>query len=390
MTASIARAHAAYCAVFGEPPERIAYAPGRVNLIGEHTDYNDGFVLPCAIDRGTAIAIGPGSEPGLTIWSADYAGFDRVSAAAAFEADTDHSWRTHVRAVAAALRAWGAPLGKARLAIAGDVPQGAGLSSSASLGVALAAALAPADRFNPTELAQIAQAAENDYVGCACGIMDQLIAARGEAGAALLIDCRSLDARAVPIPEPMAILIVHSGISRGLVDSAYNERRAACEAVAGQFGMAALRDLNLATLNAGQAQLDPVQFRRARHVVTENARTLAMPDAIAAGDWASISALMAQSHASMRDDFEITLPEIDALVIALDGACNGIGGARMTGGGFGGCVVALTREDRIPALREAACAHFIAAGRPAGLIHACRPSAGMTISSPDSAAHTTR
>ena len=218
------RATAAYRAAFGEAPARVAYAPGRVNLIGEHTDYNDGFVLPCAIDRGTAIAIGAGPSGAIEVVSADYGETDQFDPAAPFEPAP--GWRTHVRAVAAVFRVRGIAIDGLRIAIAGDVPQGAGLSSSASLGVALAAAFDAAGTHSRTELALIAQAAENDFVGCACGNMDQLIAAHGEAGAALLIDCRSLATTPVPLPDDMALLIVHSGITRGLVDSAYNERGA--------------------------------------------------------------------------------------------------------------------------------------------------------------------
>lgn len=375
MTGPKERAVAAYRAAYGEAPARLSYAPGRVNLIGEHTDYNDGFVFPCAIDRGTAVAFGSASDAMIDVVSADYGEADRFDPAAPFEAAP--GWRTHVRAVAGVFRARGIAIGGMRIAIAGDVPQGAGLSSSASLGVALGATFDIEGALPPTDLALIAQAAENDFVGCACGIMDQLISARGEAGAALLIDCRSLEARSVPLPADVAVLIVHSGITRGLVDSAYNERRAACEAVAAHFGIGALRDLDAATLAAGEAALDPVAFRRARHVVTENARTLAMPAVLAASDWTRIGALMAESHASMRDDFEITMPEIDQLAATLSAATGGVGGARMTGGGFGGCVVALTRQDRLPALRQASLDHFAAIGRAPGLIHACRPSAGL-------------
>lgn len=371
------RAIAAYRTAFGAAPGRLAYAPGRVNLIGEHTDYNDGFVLPCAIDRGTAVVSMPAPNGMVEVVSADYGETDRFDPAAPFEAAP--GWRTHVRAVVAAFRARGITLEGRRIAIAGDVPQGAGLSSSASLGVALGAALDSADALDPTTIALIAQAAENDFVDCACGIMDQLIAARGRAGAALLIDCRSLAATPLPLPDDMTVLIVHTGITRGLVESAYNERRAACEAVARHFGIAALRDLDGATLERARSSLDPVAFRRARHVVSENARTLAMPAAFAAGDWTEIGALMAASHTSMRDDFEITLPAIDSLVAALSAAAGGIGGARMTGGGFGGCVVALTRHDRVDALRAAAHDHFAAANRVSGLIHSCRPANGLTV-----------
>ncbi len=379
MTTSVERAIAAYRAAYGAEPLRIAYAPGRVNLIGEHTDYNDGFVLPCAIDRGTAVAVGDATDGMIVVTSADYNDTNSFDPAAPFAPAP--GWRTHVRAVAAVFRARGLAIDGVRIAIAGDVPQGAGLSSSASLGVALAAAFDCARMLDPTALALIAQAAENDFVGCACGNMDQLIAAHGQAGAALLIDCRSLATTPVPLPGEMAVLIVHSGITRGLVDSAYNERRAACEAVAAHLGVAALRDIDLAALEAAKSSLDPVAYRRARHVVTENARTLALADALPASDWVTIGALMADSHASMRDDFEITLPEIDALVARLADATKGFGGARMTGGGFGGCVVAVVRHDRIDALRRAALDHFTVVGRAPGLIHACQPSAGLIVTS---------
>ncbi len=381
MTDPVERATTAYQAAFGEAPSRIAYAPGRVNLIGEHTDYNDGFVLPCAIDRGTAVAIGDTSAGMITVTSADYGGTDRFDPAAPFAAAP--GWRTHVRAVAAVFRARGVAVNGAQIAIAGDVPQGAGLSSSASLGVALAAALDRDGAIDPTALALMAQAAENDFVGCACGNMDQLIAAHGQAGAALLIDCRSLTTRPVRLPDDIAVLIVHSGITRGLVDSAYNERRAACEAVAAHLKVAALRDIDLAELERAKAILNPVTYRRARHVVTENARTLAMADALRASDWATIGILMAASHASMRNDFEITTPEIDALVTRLADATDALGGARMTGGGFGGCVVVLVRRDRIDELRAAALDHFAAVGRAPGLIHACRPSTGLKVMQPN-------
>jgi galactokinase len=381
MTDPVARATAAYHAAYGEAPARIAVAPGRVNLIGEHTDYNDGFVLPCAIDRATCVAIGAASDGMMTVISADYDETDRFDAAADFVPVP--GWRRHVRAVAAVFRArgvgQGGPISGARLAIAGDVPQGAGLSSSAALAVALAGALDADRRLDPTSLALIAQAAENDFVGVACGNMDQLIAAHGEACAALLIDCRTLATTAVPLSDDMAVLIIHSGISRGLVESAYNERRAACEAVAARLGVKALRDASLPALAAAAAGLDAVAFRRARHVITENARTLAMAAAVTAGDWTRIGTLMAASHASMRDDFEISLPEIDMLVARLSAATGGIGGVRMTGGGFGGCVVALTRTDVVPALRAAALAHFARVGRTPGLIHGCRPAAGLRV-----------
>lgn len=375
-----ARALELYRATWGEPLG-IAYAPGRVNLIGEHTDYNDGLVLPCAIDRGTAVAFGHGDGRSAVV-SADFAQSDTFDAAAPFgmgASDTQAGWRAHVRGVVAAFADRGLALAPFRLALAGDVPQGAGLSSSASLGVALGGALSALGHagLGATDIALIAQASENRYVGTACGNMDQLAAAHGRAGHALLIDCRSLDVTPVAVPDDVAVLIVHSGITRGLVDSAYNERRRACEAAAQALGVAALRDATPAMVEA--AGVDATTKARARHVVTENGRVMALAAAITASDWHAIATLMAASHASMRDDFAITLPAIDALVAVLAAAADGQGGARMTGGGFGGCVVAVVAQDRLARVRAAADAWFAHAGRRSPLIHACRPAAGLHI-----------
>lgn len=369
----VARAVAAYRTRWGAP-SGVAYAPGRVNLIGEHTDYNDGFVLPCAIDRGTAVAFGHGD--GLsTVVSADFSEADAFDARAPFVAAP--GWRAHVRGVAAVFADRALTLPPMHLAVAGDVPQGAGLSSSASLAVALGGAFSTIGGFGlgETDIALIAQASENRYVGTACGNMDQLAAAHGRAGKALMIDCRSLSVTPVAMPDDVAVLIVHSGITRGLVDSAYNERRAACEAAAAAMGVDALRDATPAMVSA--AALDPITRARARHVVSENARVGAFAAAISAQDWGAIGALMAASHASMRDDFAITLPPIDALVEALAQAAAGRGGARMTGGGFGGCVVALVARDRLDAVQAAAAAWFARDGRTSPLIHACRPATGL-------------
>jgi galactokinase len=371
----VARAIAAYRARWGAP-SGVAYAPGRVNLIGEHTDYNDGFVLPCAIDRGTAVAFGHGD--GLsTVVSADFSEADAFDTRAPFVAAP--GWRAHVRGVAAVFADRALTLPPMHLAVAGDVPQGAGLSSSASLAVALGGAFSTIGGFGlgETDIALIAQASENRYVGTACGNMDQLAAAHGRAGKALMIDCRSLSVTPVAMPDDVAVLIVHSGITRGLVDSAYNERRAACEAAAAAMGVDALRDATPAMV--GAAALDSITRARARHVVSENARVGAFAAAVSAQDWGAIAALMAASHASMRDDFAITLPPIDALVEALAQAAAGRGGARMTGGGFGGCVVALAAQDRLDAVRAAAVAWFAQDGRTSPLIHACRPAAGLRV-----------
>jgi galactokinase len=273
----------------------------------------------------------------------------------------DAPWANYARGMVRMLQEHGMALPGADLAVAGDVPQGAGLSSSASFEVAIGQAfkaLAASSEPAPAALARIAQRAENQFVGCQCGIMDQLISACGVAGHALLIDCRSLETTPVPLPADVAVMIVHSRVRRGLVDSEYNTRRAQCQAAARHYGVAALRDLTADALIGGAAGLDETTFRRARHVVTENARTLAAAQALKNGDLAALGLLMAKSHASMRDDFEITVPPIDALVSILDGVIAGRGGARMTGGGFGGCVVALLPQDLVDDARAAVVARY--------------------------------
>jgi galactokinase len=336
---------------FGAPPAIVVRAPGRVNLIGEHTDYNDGFVLPVAIGVETRIAASPRGDGRIRVVACDFGGtVAEWDLGAPYAANAAAPWADYIRGMTAAMIARGYRLTGADLAVSGTVPKGAGLSSSASLMVGIGRALAELAglAIAPAEIALMAQAGECDHVGMRCGIMDQLASACGAQGHALMIDCRSLAVRPVALPEGVAILIVHSGVERGLVDGAYNERRAQCEAAAAAVGVAALRDADMAMLEG--AGLDPLTLARARHVVTENARVLAAAEALAAGDLATMGQLMAASHASMRDDFAITVPAIDALAAELATLIGPEGGARMTGGGFGGAVVALCRADRADAV----------------------------------------
>jgi galactokinase len=330
---------------FGGAPTLFARAPGRVNLIGEHTDYNGGFVLPCAISKQTMVAVRPRADRTVNIIAGDLDAARSSFDLADIQPDTTATWSNYVRGMASLLQAEGLNVPGVDMAILGNMPQGAGLSSSAALenasGLAFAA-LAENPDFDRTHLAQLGQRTEHEFAGCKCGIMDQLVSARADAGSALLIDCRSLENTPVAIPDDVAILIVHSGISRGLVDGEYNARRTQCEAAAAYYGIAALRDLDSLPT---QGSLDPVAWRRTRHVISENARTLAAAEALRKGDMAQLGALMTQSHASMRDDFEITTPAIDRLAGILADAIGDEGGARMTGGGFGGAVVALLRRD---------------------------------------------
>lgn len=345
-----------FVAAYGQQPGLVVQAPGRVNLIGEHTDYNGGFVLPAAINYSTWIAAAPRNDRQLQVIARD---FDNQRVIFNLDEpmlqDPAAPWSNYVRGVVGELQKKGYKLAGGDLYITGNVPAGAGLSSSASLEVAVVRALTElsGEVIDPTEAALVGQAAENNFVGCNCGIMDQLISARGQTSSALLIDCEDLSTRAVSIPADWEILIVHSGVKRGLVESEYNTRRTQCETAAAFFGQQTLRGVSIDQLQSAEGKLDALSFRRARHVLTENARTLRAADALSAGDMPTLIKAMAESHASMRDDFNITTPAIDRLVQILQTAGNGQAGARMTGGGFGGCVVSIAPAAVIPQLMKA-------------------------------------
>ncbi|WEF34341.1 galactokinase [Pseudoduganella chitinolytica] len=379
----IERTRAAFAAVFGGAPAVVVQAPGRVNLIGEHTDYNDGLVLPCAIDYRTVIAASGRADRTVRIVAADYGNaIDEFSLDAPIERRDEPMWANYVRGVIDVLVKRGLPMRGLDLAISGDVPQGAGLSSSASLSVAVGRVFATLPGFeglSPIDIALIAQQAENDFVGCKCGNMDQIISASGVLGHALLIDCRSLQTQPVPIPAGAAIMIFHSHVERGLVDSEYNTRRRQCEEVARHFGVPALRDVDLAMLEARGGELDPLALRRARHVVTENARVEAAGKALAAGDLARMGELMAASHVSMRDDFEITVPLIDQLVEIVGKVIGTSGGVRMTGGGFGGCVVALVPAGQVEAVSAAVAREYCGPEGQQATIYVCSAAAGAGV-----------
>ena len=365
---------------FGHAPDLVVRAPGRVNLIGEHTDYNDGFVLPCAIGPANMVAISKRDDDRVDVVAAD---FDDARDSFALipppERNLSQPWADYVRGTLLVLQNDGHALNGAKIAIAGNLPKGAGLSSSAALAVAVGKAnlaLNGIDIDN-RRLAQIAQKAECDFVGTQCGIMDQLISAQGKADHALLIDCRSLEVTDILIPDDVAIMIVHSGVTRGLVEGHYNERRRQCEAAAAAMGVSALRDADLDNLAA--ANLDAVTTARARHVITENQRTLDAADALAKNDLVTLGMLMAQSHASMRDDFEITIPAIDDLVALLQIAIGDQGGARMTGGGFGGAAVAIMPRARVADVQASIKAAYKTPNGDAPLITIERPGPGVAI-----------
>jgi len=363
---------------FGGAPAWVARAPGRVNLIGEHTDYNDGFVLPMAIDRAVWIALRPRADRQVKVHSLD---FGETHSFSVVELGCNQGgWIEYLRGMAWALEKKDRNLGGWEGVTAGDVPIGAGLSSSAAMELATARAFSAVSGFSwdAREMALLAQKAENGWVGVHCGVMDQMISAAGEEGHALLIDCRSLETRSVPLPPGTAVVILDTATRRGLVDSAYNERRRDTAAAAHVLGVDALRDVSVAALERRAGTMKPLTYRRARHVVTENERTLRAADALERGDAAEVGSLMNQSHTSLRDDFEVSREELDAIV-ALAQAQPGCHGARMTGAGFGGCAVALVEAAAAPRFAQEVAAKYQAAVGLAAKVYVCSASAGASV-----------
>jgi galactokinase len=342
----------------GPERPRVFRAPGRVNLIGEHTDYNDGFVLPAAIDREIRLALRPRADRVVRIYATEFddeACFDLD----AIHYDPPRTWSRYVRGTCKVLEAAGYPLSGADGVLAGTVPVGAGLSSSAAVEVVTATAfLALAQQVVPgEEIAQLCQQAEHIYAGTNCGIMDQLISVFGQEDRALLIDCRSLAHRPVLVPAEAALIVTDSGVGRELASSAYNTRRQECEAgvitlQAKWPAIRALRDATLDQLEGLRSHMDAAIYRRCRHVITENQRVL---DAVAALESDALNqagALFLASHASLRDDYEVSGPELD-LLVEIACAQPGVYGSRMTGAGFGGCTLTLADAERAPSIAHA-------------------------------------
>jgi galactokinase len=338
---------------FGTAPRWLAVAPGRVNLIGEHTDYNGGYVLPLAIDRHVVIAAAPA------------AGGDGVARLRVYSAALDTSvdirldgseppgepgWANYLRGVVRAFADRRLTVGSIDAAIVSDLPLGGGLSSSAALEVATATLLEKAAgvTLDPQEKARLCRQAEHDFAGVPCGVMDQLASVVGDAAGALLINCRSEAVRVIPFADPnVSVLICNTNMKHALADGAYARRRAECAEASKQLGVGMLRDATPAMVEAASGTLDAVIARRARHVTTENLRTVAAAAHLQAGEFAEVGHLMYASHRSLRDDFEVSSAELDVLVdIAREiGPAGGVLGSRMTGGGFGGCTVTLVRSD---------------------------------------------
>ncbi|MGL4608190.1 MAG: galactokinase [Trueperaceae bacterium] len=324
---------------FSTAPNAVVRAPGRVNLIGEHTDYNDGFVFPMAIDRTMFIALRPRKDRNVRVYSIDFDAWGE------FDLDNlkkDKGWLEYLKGMAWALQNEGYTLGGWEGVLAGDVPRGSGLSSSAALEMATARAFFEVSSFpwQPAKMAQLGQKTENQWVGANTGIMDQMISASGQKGYALLIDCRSLETSAFPLPPETVAVVMDTMTRHSHTESGYNERRAECEEAAKFFGVKALRDVTLEQFSPKAEGLPEVVRRRAQHVITENDRTLRAAKAMKQGDAASLGKLMSESGDSLRYDFEVTNGALDTMV-DIAKAEVGCFGARMTGGGFGGCAVAL-------------------------------------------------
>ncbi len=373
---------------FNAKPKFIVRAPGRVNLIGEHTDYNEGFVLPMAIDRAVWMAIRPRTDSQVQIHSLDIqpALPSDPTPDSAFDLHSltrGKGWAEYIKGVAYQLQNAGYKLRGFDAIITGDVPRGAGLSSSAAVELAAARAFAVVSEieWDAAKMARLAQKAENEWVGVNCGIMDQMASAASRAGHALFLDCRSLEYQFAPLPEKISVVILDTSTRRGLVDSAYNERRSQCEEAARWFGMKALRDVSVDEFEKRTKErkgLNEAAFKRARHIVTENARVLEALEVMKAGNIKRLGELFNASHDSLRDDFEVTN---DALNIMVDCAreqasCHG---ARMTGAGFGGCAVALVEEENAEGFANAVSAAYRQrSGLEAG-IYVCKASDGAGV-----------
>jgi galactokinase len=371
-----------FAQVLGYAPSHIIQAPGRVNLIGEHTDYNDGFVLPCAINYQTVVAATKRDDNIVRVVSVDYGNeTDQFDITEDITFQQDKMWANYIRGVVKGLLARGYQFSGADIAVSGNVPQGAGLSSSAALEVVIGQTFKVLFNLeiSQAEIALNGQQAENEFVGCNCGIMDQMISAEGQENHAMLLDCRSLETTAVSMPEDMAVVIINSNKKRGLVDSEYNTRREQCEEAARIFGVKALRDVTIEQFNNKVDELDAMVAKRARHVITENDRTIEAAEALRAHDMKRMGELMAESHASMRDDFEITVKEIDTLVEMVKEVIGEQGGVRMTGGGFGGCIVSLMPPELVEQVKAAVEEKYQAATGLKESIYVCQAKDGAGI-----------
>ena len=369
---------------YGRPPRWIAAAPGRVNVIGEHTDYNDGFVLPMAIERYAIMAADTAPAPGnVSVYDTQFKETAVIDISGPVTKG-EPKWSNYLRGVLAGFQNRGVEIPALDVAFLSTVPFGGGLSSSAALEVCTATLIeaATGNVIDPVEKALLAQKAEHDFAGVPCGIMDQFISALGREGHLLLLDCRTRKTELVPMNDPsVALLVVNTNVKHELGSGEYAKRRAECEAAAKVLGVASLRDATAGQLEEAKDKMSDVVYRRARHVLGEIGRTVHAAKGIRASDWPAVGQLMYASHAALRDDYEVSCKELDVVVEIAEaiGLPGGVYGCRMTGGGFGGCAVALVKADAADAITKKIAGDYLAGTGIEASIFASRPAAGATI-----------
>jgi len=369
---------------YGRAPRWIVAAPGRVNVIGEHTDYNDGFVLPMAIERYAIMAADAAAAPGkISIYDAHFKENATIDVTAPVTKGSP-KWSNYIRGVVAGFQRRGVTIPALDVAFMSTVPLGGGLSSSAALEVCTATLMeaATGKAIDPVEKALLAQQAEHEFAGVPCGIMDQFISALGREGHLLLLDCRTRKTELVPMSDPsVALLVINTNVKHELSGGEYAERRAQCEEAARNIGAKSLRDVSPEQLEKAKGKMTEVVYRRARHVIGEIERTVHAAEGIRASNWPGVGNLMYASHASLRDDYEVSCAELDAVVeIAEDiGYKGGVYGCRMTGGGFGGCCVALVKAAAVDGITKKIAADYKAKTGIEATLYSSRPAAGATI-----------
>jgi galactokinase len=371
--------------IYGRQPRWIVAAPGRVNVIGEHTDYNDGFVLPTAIDRYAVMAADKSADGKSTIQIRDITGIEPALIDLSVPVKPGKpKWSNYPRGVVAGCLERNLNPGGLDVLLHSTVPLGSGLSSSASLEVCMATLIEAVTgrTMVPVEKALLCQKAEHEFAGVPCGIMDQFISVMGQQNNLLLLDCRSHETQFVPMNDPaVSLLVINSNVKHELANGEYAQRRAQCEAAVKVLGVPSLRDATPEMLEGAKAKMDEVVFRRARHVIGEIERTLHAAEGIRASNWPTVGQLMYASHRSLRDDYEVSCKELDAIVeIAEDiGIKGGVFGCRMTGGGFGGCAIALVQTENVEAITEKIAIDYRKKTGITATIFVTRPAAGATI-----------
>jgi galactokinase len=370
---------------YGRPPRWVVAAPGRVNVIGEHTDYNDGFVLPMAIEHYAVIAADRSTDGKTVIQIRDASGVEPtlVDLSAPIQPGLP-KWGNYPRGVIAGFLERGINPGGLDVLLNSTVPLGGGLSSSAALEVSTATLIetVTGKKIDPVAKALLCQKAENEFAGVPCGMMDQFVSVIGRQNHLLLLDCRSLKTELVPMSDAaVSLMIINTNVKHELVAGGYGERRAQCELAAKILGIPALRDATAETLERAKDKMDGVVFRRARHVIGEIERTVYAAEGVRASNWPTVGQLMYASHASLRDDYEVSCKELDVVVeIAEDiGSKGGIYGCRMTGGGFGGCAVALVKTELVETISKQIAADYKKKTKIVATIFVSRPAAGATV-----------